>query len=189
MRQLLATWFLNRAKNQIGKDRDLKLRVVIDDGIAYFDVADRTESHTTYPVSEDYYSNLALFFQGYVNEMGIVSPDDHESEEIELPQHEEIKIGSGDIEAIEQTGDVQLTTTESYRKHMTNHVFQQALEPVDPNSLGGMAINKYYIWTALILLAIMAFGVASGGFTSALLLPLIPAGRFSGYVGRWFDEL
>jgi len=181
MRRRLANWFLNRAKTQIGKSRKLKMRTVLDDGQAYVDIVSTEDVQTPYPVSENYYSNYALFFNGYVNEIGVTAPDS-DGNEIEIPQHEELSVTTHDIESLDQVNDVQLTTTDAYERHMTNHIFAQALEPVDPNSLNSMGLNKYYIWAALVLLAIMAFGVASGGFTSAAaLIPLIPAGR----LGQW----
>ena len=171
----IARWLLNRVNSRVSKDRDLKYQIVLDDGIGYVDLVDSSETHTEYPVSADYYSNLALYYRGYVNEIGVVEPegDNPDQQRKEIGEHTEIDISGDQIERLDQVDEIELAATEDYKQHMTNHIFQQALEPVDPASLGGLGLNKYYIWAALILLAIMAFGVASGGFTqAAALIPL-----------------
>lgn len=168
MRQRLARWWLKRANSTVNKDPDLKYRLVFSDSRVYIDAVDASDPETPYPVSEEYYDNAAVFYKGFVNEIGLSSPETAETDGGNVdgeayPDHVEIPIDGEAVEQVEQVSDVELTTTDAYKKHMTNHVFQQALDPVDPSTLESMGLNKYYIWVALVLLGIIAFGVAAGG--------------------------
>lgn len=170
MKAKIAAWLLERVNRRVNNSETLKYRIVLSDSRAYLSVINADDPETPYPVSESYYDNAALFYKGFVNEFGLNGESD------EPPEHIEIPVDSEAVERVEHTSDIELTTTEAYKKHMTNHVFQQALTPVDPDTLGGLGLNKYYIWVALILLGIIAFGVAAGGLGgsgAAIVLPWV----------------